>query len=127
MKRTLSILLCSVLMLGGCVKTTSPAGPPAPGYTNSYDQTFADILAPANAFFNRLHDDQIAGTFKPTQAEVNVLNSLQSSLAIANPAYLAYHNGTGSLTTTQNAITRVQFAQNAAQSYPAIVAAGASK
>jgi hypothetical protein len=128
MKRT-NLILCRAffgleLMLGGaflgatiqgCVTATAPAGPVAPGFSNSTDQQMGSTLAAADQFYNRLQADQVTGAFKPTSAEVTALNTLQQALAVANPIYLAYHNGTGTLAAAQQAISNVSTAQTNAQ------------
>ena len=107
------VLLCCLLPMG-CT-STAPPPPVAPGYLNSTDQQLGSTIAAADAFYNKLQSDQAAGTFKPTAQEVTALNALQQALTVANPAYLAYHNGSGTLAAAQNAVNQVSLAQTNAQ------------
>jgi hypothetical protein len=109
-----ALLLCLLLPIG-CATATAPTPPLAPGYTNSTDQNLGATLAAADAFYNKLQADQKAGTFTPTAAEVTALNALQQALSVANPIYLAYHNGTGSLAAAQSAVANVSTAQTNVQ------------
>lgn len=116
MKPILLSLTLSAALLTGCAhSTTTAAVPLAPGYANSTDQQLGSTLAAADAFYNKLQADQKSGAFTPTSAEVTALNSLQLALATANPVYLAYHNGTGSLVAAQTAVNNVSTAQTNAQ------------
>jgi len=114
-QRTLLSLVLTLPMIVGCATATAPTPPLAPGYSNSTDQQLGSTLAAADAFYNKLQTDQKAGTFIPTAAEVTALNALQVALATANPVYLAYHNGTGTLTAAQAAVSKVSTAQTNAQ------------
>lgn len=109
-----AFLVCCVLT--GCgAKSSTPSTAVAPGYSSSIDQQLGSTLAAADAFYNQLQSDQKSGTFKPTAAEVTALNALQAALAVANPVYLAYHNGTGTLQAAQTAVQNVSTAQANAQ------------
>jgi hypothetical protein len=117
MRRFPAILLSAILSISvaGCRSANAPAPPPAPGYSSSIDQSLGQTLAAADAFYNRLQTDAKAGTFKPTSDEVAALNRLQAALAAANPLYLAYHNGTGSLQATQTSVDAVSAAETNVQ------------
>ena len=104
------------LYLSGCSVTAStPPAALAPGYSSPADQQMGSTLAAADQFYNRLQTDQKSGTFKPTASEVTALNALQTALTVANPVYLAYHNGTGTLAAAQAAVAKVSTAQTNAQ------------
>ena len=110
------VVLALFLIAGvGCNPATAPTPTLAPGFSTSTDQQLGSTLAAADQFYNRLQTDQKAGTFKPTAAEVTALNGLQAALAEANPVYLAYHNGTGTLAAAQAAVNKVSTAQVSAQ------------
>lgn len=115
MRRILLPLALALPLIVGCTTATAPAPPLAPGYTNSTDQQLGSTLAAADAFYNKLQADQKAGAFSPTAAEVSALNALQVALATANPVYLAYHAGTGTLAAAQTAVNNVSTAQTNAQ------------
>ena len=116
-------ILAIIVVLAGCAtpsattptQATAPPTCPTTGYISCDDQSLAAILAGATQFYNSMHDQQAAGTFKPTSAEVTALNILQSSVAQAAPIYENYHNGLGTLTAAQNAIDKVSAAQTSAQ------------
>jgi hypothetical protein len=115
MKLALLSIFLALPLMAGCAKSTASTPPLAPGFSNSADQTLGTTLAAADAFYNKLQTDQAAGTFKPTAAEVTALNALQLALSAANPIYLAYHNGTGSLAAAQDAVNKVSAAQTNTQ------------
>jgi hypothetical protein len=115
MKFTKGLLLLILVFASGCKTVTAPPVPLAPGYQNSIDQQLGETLASANAFYNKLQTNQKAGLFSPTAIEVTALNALQSSLTVANPVYLAYHNGTGTQASAQTAIANVTSAQTNVQ------------
>ena len=113
----LSVFLALPLIFG-CATAKAPTPPTAPGFSTTdggWDQQLGSTLAGADQFYNKLQADQKAGTFKPTAAEVTALNALQTALVAANPVYLAYHNGTGTLAAAQAAVGQVSTAQTNAQ------------
>lgn len=99
----------------GAVNSTTPPAALAPGYSSIDDQNLGSTLAAADQFYNKLQSDQKAGNFTPTAVEVTALNALQTALTVANPIYLAYHNGTGTLASAQAAVGKVSTAQTNAQ------------
>ena len=115
MKRIILSLALAMPMMGCTHSATTTTVPLAPGYSSATDQQLGSTLAAADAFYNKLQSDQQAGAFKPTAAEVTALNALQVALATANPVYLAYHNGTGTLAQAQAAVNNVSTAQANAQ------------
>lgn len=114
MKKLLAVLALSIAM-AGCAKPNSPTPPLAPGYQNTSDQTMGQTLAAANAFYNRIQTDSAAGTVTLSAAEKTALNALATALNIANPTYLAFHNGTATQAAAQSAINDVTAKQQAVQ------------
>jgi hypothetical protein len=111
MTHRLILALCLMVPLLGCPTATTT--PPPAATAPSVDP--GPALAAADQFYNRLQTRQVSGDFKPTAAEVTALNALQQALAVANPVYLAYKAGTGSLQAAQDAAAKVSTAQTNAQ------------
>jgi len=106
----------------GC-KTNTVQPPLAPGYINSTDQSMGETLAAAHAFYHALYNDSQPQNGQPAKwtpkpQEKTALNALEASLNVAQPLYLAYHQGstTVSVTEVQNAVADVIAKQAALQS-----------
>ena len=116
MKLPFSLILMAVLAVSGCKPATGPTPPLAPGYTNQVDQTMGQTLAAAHAFYQTLQQDTVAGNFFPSPAEKTALNALAASLNVAQPIYIAYHNGTATQAQAQAAVADVVQKQSTLQS-----------
>jgi hypothetical protein len=73
-------------------------------------------LAAAHAFYQTLQQDTVAGKFFPSPAEKTALNALAASLNVAQPIYIAYHNGTATQAQAQAAVADVVQKQSTLQS-----------
>lgn len=115
-KVLLLFVLCWVAFPSGCKTTVTQ--PLAPGYQNSTDQSMGETLAAAHAFYQTLADDAQAGKWTPKPAEKTALNALADSLNVAQPLYLAYHQGNPSVSAAQvqSAVADVVNKQAAVQS-----------
>lgn len=109
MKRGLFLLML-ILPISGCVTATSTT--PTNATAASIDP--GPALAGATKFYDDMQVAQATGSFKPTAAEVTAFNILQSALSVANPLYLAYKAGTGTLAAAQAAADKVATANTAA-------------
>lgn len=105
----LTPLSVTLPVLTGCKPATATTTPAqlAPGYISQADQQMKGVLDAAQAFYNRLRTDSIAGKVTLTQAEKDALNKLGTAINTAQPVYLLYHNGSGTQTAAQNAIDQV--------------------
>src|SRR5579872_4439820 len=95
----LILILCllPVIALTGCPSSTSTSTPPnpatlAPGYVDSNDQTFAQAIAAAQAFYTRIQNDVNARTYVPSPTELTALNALGTAINTAKAAAEVYHN-----------------------------------
>lgn len=86
------IVLCLVLLplATGC-KTVSTTQPLAPWAANQADEQAGSIIAAADAVVVRYEADMKAG-FQPVPAFRAVIADMQQTLAVAQPAYDAWHN-----------------------------------
>lgn len=119
MKKLLLLLaLCLPLATTtvGCnVQSTQPTQVLAPGYINQADQQMKGILDGAAAFYNRIKAESDAGRLVLTVSEKAAFNNLGVSINVAQPIYLAFHNGTGTQANAQNAVNAVSAQQTAVQ------------
>lgn len=110
MKLLIVALLCC---LAGCKSATAPATPPAPGYSSSDDQTLGQSLAALNAFVNQEKTNYATLTVTQQATEKPILNSLIDATTIANAAYVAFHQGSGTLASAQTAYASAQAKETA--------------
>lgn len=113
MKRYLAVILLCV-SFAGC-KTATTTQPLAPGYTSQADQTIGQSLAAARGYYVQVQADVASGKYKPSATETKAYNSFAASLNVAEVAYLAFHNGTGTLAAAQTATNQVATQQTALQ------------
>ena len=112
----IAFALMASLAFAGCKTVTTAPQPLAPGYSNQTDQTMGQTLAAAHAFYQTLQQDAAAGKFLPSAAEKTALNALAVSLNVAQPIYIAFHNGTATQAQAQAAVADVVSKQAAVQS-----------
>src|ERR1039458_9058022 len=112
----IAFALMASLAFAGCKTVTSAPQPLAPGYSSQTDQTMGQTLAAAHAFYQTLQQDALTGKFLPSAAEKTALNALAVSLNVAQPIYIAYHNGTATQAQAEAAIADVVSKQAALQS-----------
>lgn len=111
-----TLVLAPVALTGCAAKTAQTPTPPlAPGYINQADQQMKAILDGATAFYNSIQKKSDSGEVILSKAEKDAFNSLGVSINIAQPIYLAFHNGAGSQQAAQNAVNQVQSNQSAVQ------------
>lgn len=108
------IPVVGLVAVSGCNKTTTTP-PTAPGYLNQADQQMGTVLAAAHAFYQQIYTNIQQGTYTPSPTEKTALNQFGNTLNVAQGAYLAYHNGTGSEVAAQTAVSQVQAQQAALQ------------
>lgn len=115
MKLPFSLVLILGLALAGCTPINSPTPPLAPGYSNQADQVMGQTLAGAHAFYQKIQQDSAAGSVVLSGQEKTALNDLGVSINVAQAAYLAFHNGTGTQASAQAAVDQVSAKQTIAQ------------
>jgi hypothetical protein len=108
----IAIALC--LPLAAC-KTAQTTQPLAPGYTSQADETIGRSLAAARGYYVQIQSDIQSGKYKPGATELAAYNSFGLTLNTAEVAYLAFHNGTGTLLAAQSAANQVATQQAALQ------------
>lgn len=105
---TLSLFL---LPLFGCGAVSAPPAPPAPGYSSPADQTLGQSLAALNAFVGQEKINYAALTVAQQTPEKPFLNALIDATNVANAAYTAFHENTGTLATAQADLSTALTAQ----------------
>ena len=136
MKKVLVTSLLMVLTLSACKTTsTNPTTAPVvgPGYANTTDQNIGASLRAARTFYRTIQCEMTGQNYQASsdqcvqdpnitvprvlsQTEKTAFNSLGAALDIANPVYLAYHQGTATLAQAQAAADKVTPALTQAQS-----------
>lgn len=114
LKIIIPTLMLTALMFSGC-KTVTTTQPLAPGYTSQADQTIGKTLAAARGYYVQIQADVTSGKYTPDATERAAYNSFAFTLNTAEAAYLAYHNGTGTLAAAQTATNQVATQQAALQ------------
>lgn len=126
-----TILLMLAMPLAGCPQPSSTTPPTAlaPGYIDLPDQKMGEIISGARTFYSTIQcetkglnwsqagsmcvpDPNITTPLVLSAAEKTAFNDFGASINIAEVAHLAYHNGTGTLTAAQTAVTATQQKQS---------------
>lgn len=108
-----TILLCSLLMIGGGCANQKPAQAPIPGAINSFDSSAYQTLRTAHGIATSFSTQACSnngnkpGCFNPTPVEKIAINQFIGDLNIADVTYAAYHSGTKTQAETQAAIDKV--------------------
>lgn len=105
----------SAYLMTGCTTASSTTPPTAlaPGYNNITDQTVGQTLAAMHALVQKATQDYANLTPAQQASEKTVLNNFVTAVNTADSLYIAYHAGSGTLLSAQNAITDAQTAQAA--------------
>lgn len=111
--KILSYLVFCIALCGcGAVKSTTPPAALAPGYLSLADQTLGESLKAVKDFAAQ---ETVNYNALPAAAQVKektYLNTLITSINVADAAYVGFHEGTQTLAQAQAALTQAQNAQS---------------